>query len=165
MSSYVHFYIKNQKSGQLTYLMSYSRSSNIYKACNNAGLNGRVIKTGEGLLDSYRVVAPVKVSQIAELKNSMSELVEGYDQHIKDCQEEIDSISKWINPISEKLEVQRELKSSIEEWKELRDEAVFALDFFIILSHIADDGGYSGNADDIIYAGIDAAAEEKPNQQ
>ena len=95
MSSYVNFYIKNGKTGAITYLFGYSRSSAIYEIFYGNFLNHR---TNDGYC--YALTA----ADCATLMRSAEDKKRFELKNIQDYEKSIKDLATWNNSVEEKME-------------------------------------------------------------
>ena len=95
MSSRVNFYIKNGKTGTITYLVGYSRGSAIYGLFHEICLNNR---TKDGYCNELTVVDCRELMRAASDKENF-ELKE-----IQDYEKSIRDLATWNNDIEKKMD-------------------------------------------------------------
>lgn len=154
MSSYVNFYLKNGKTGAITYLSGYSRSSTIYEVFYSSFLNHR---TKDGYCDELTAAdCTTLMRAIEDKKHYKLKDIQDYEKSIKD-------LATWNNSVEEKMEYYSDWDRCIRLAQEDIEDYEHAYTFFSILKEII-----QYNPDKVmILAGIDCYAskeEEEANQ-
>jgi hypothetical protein len=145
MSSYVNFYLKNGKTGTITYLFGYSRSSAIYEIFNEEFY---VHRTKDGYCDELTVTDCERLIRTAlDKKSSEFQTIQSYEKSMKD-------LATWNNSMQEKMEYYSDWDRCIEQAKEDIKMYDHACSFFSILKEMID---YNPDKT-ILLAGIDAYA-------
>lgn len=154
MSSYVNFYLKNGKTGAITYLFGYSRSSTIYEVFYGNFLNHR---TKDGYCDELTAADCTTLMRAAEDKKRL-EL-----KNIQDYEKSIKELATWNNSVEEKMEYYSDWDNCIRLAQEEIENYERAYNFFSILKEII-----QYNPDKVtLFAGIDcyvSKEEEEANQ-
>lgn len=95
MSSHVNFYIKNGKTGTITYLVGYSRGSAIYEVFREICLNNR---TKDGYCDE------LTAADCGELMRAASDKENFKLKGIQDYEKSIKDLATWNNDIEKKMD-------------------------------------------------------------
>lgn len=127
MSSYVNFYIKNGKTGTITYLFGYSRSSAIYEVFyEEFGFH----KSKNGYCDELTIDDCERLIRVAlDKKNSEFQTIQSYEKSIKD-------LATWNNSVGEKMEYYSDWDQCIRQAQEDIETYNHAYTFFSILKEI-----------------------------
>lgn len=152
MASYVNFYLKNGKTGTITYLFGYSRSNAIYEIFYENFLNHQ---TKDGYCDELTVVDCEKLVRAALDKKSFElDVIQSYEKSIKD-------LATWNNSVDEKMEYYSDWDRCINQAKEDIEMYEHAVSFFSILKEMVD---YNSDKT-ILLAGIDCWAYKGEEEQ
>ena len=152
MASYVNFYLKNGKTGTITYLFGYSRSNAIYEIFYENFLNHQ---TKDGYCDELTVVDCEKLVRAALDKKSFElDVIQSYEKSIKD-------LATWNNSVEEKMEYYSDWDRCINQAKEDIEMYEHAVSFFSILKEMVD---YNPDKT-ILLAGIDCWAYKGEEEQ
>ena len=151
MSSHVNFYIKNGKTGTITYLVGYSRGSAIYKVFREICLNNR---TKDGYCDELTAADCKELMRDAEDKKRFEfENIQDYEKSIKD-------LATWNNSVAEKMEYYSDWDQCIRQAQEDIETYERAYNFFSILKEMVE-----YNPDKVILlAGIDCCASKEEEE-
>lgn len=154
MSSYVNFYVKNGRTGAITYLFGYSKSSTIYEIFYGNFLNHR---TKDGYCDELTVDDCTTLMRDAEDKKRFElKNIQDYEKSIKD-------LATWNNSVEEKMEYYSDWDQCIRQAQEDIENYEHARIFYSILKEMI-----QYNPDKVILlAGIDCYSskeEEKADQ-
>ena len=145
MSSYVNFYLKNGKTGTITYLFGYSRNSAIYQIFDEELY---VHQTKEGYCDELTPVDCERLIRAAlDKKSSNLKVIQSYEKSIKD-------LATWNNSVEEKMEYYSDWDGCINQAKEDIEAYEHAISFYSILGEMIDWNPYKTS----IFAGIDCYA-------
>ena len=151
MSSYVNFYIKNGKTGAITYLFGYSRCSAMYEIFYGNFLNHRTKDGYCGELtaaDCTELMRDAEDKKRFELKN-----IQDYEKSIKD-------LATWNNSVEEKMEYYSDWDQCIRQAQEDIETYERAYDFFSTLKEMIE-----YNPDKVILlAGIDCCAPKEEEE-
>ena len=152
MSSYVNFYLKNGKTGTITYLFGYSRSNAIYEIFYENFLNHR---TKDGYCDELTVTDCEKLIRATLDKKSFElNVIKSYEKSIKD-------LATWNNSVDEKMEYYSDWDKCIEQAEEDIRMYDHTYSFFSILKEMIE-----YNPDEtILLAGIDAYASKEEEDE
>ena len=151
MSSYVNFYIKNGKTGTITYLFGYSRSSAIYEVFyEEFGFH----KTKNGYCDELTIDDCERLIRVAlDKKNSEFQTIQSYEKSIKD-------LATWNNSVGEKMEYYSDWDQCIRQAQEDIETYNHAYTFFSILKEMI-----QYNPDKVtLLAGIDCYASKEEEE-
>lgn len=152
MSSYVNFYVKNGRTGAITYLFGYSKSSAIYEIFYGNLLNHR---TKDGYCGELTAADCTKLMRDAEDKKRFElKNIQDYEKSIKD-------LATWNNSVEEKMEYYSDWDQCIRQAQEDIEKYERAYNFFSTLKEMIE-----YNPDKVILlAGIDcyASKEEEAN--
>lgn len=152
MASYVNFYLKNGKTGTITYLFGYSRSNAIYEIFYENFLNHQ---TKDGYCDELTVVDCEKLVRAALDKKSFElDVIQSYEKSIKD-------LATWNNSVEEKMEYYSDWDRCINQAKEDIEMYEHAISFYSILKEMVD---YNPDKT-ILLAGIDCWAYKGEEEQ
>ena len=154
MSSYVNFYLKNGKTGAITYLFGYSRSSAIYEIFYGNFLNHQ---TKDGYCNELTAADCATLMRAAEDKKRFElKNIQDYEKSIKD-------LATWNNSVEEKMEYYSDWDRCIKLAQEDIENYKHAYTFFSILKEMIE-----YNPDKVmLFAGIDcyiSKEEEEANQ-
>lgn len=151
MSSYVNFYLKNGKTGAITYLSGYSRSSTIYEVFYGSFLNHR---TKDGYCDELTAAdCTTLMRAIEDKKHCELKDIQDYEKSIKD-------LATWNNSVEEKMEYYSDWDRCIRLAQEDIEDYEHAYTFFSILKEII-----QYNPDKVmILAGIDCYASKEEEE-
>lgn len=142
MSSYVNFYVKDNKREVAIYLEGYSRSSRIYNLFSNEIGSNR---------DENDNALPLSLSKIRDMSDMAEALYESDKAHLKRIKDACEMFLNSNSPVSEKYDYigsYQEQQMDIEEDMKELESAIWFLRF---LSNIQ-----CSDANQVIYAGIDA---------
>lgn len=145
MSSYVNFYLKNGKTGTITYLFGYSRSSAIYEVFYEE-FHSHQDKDGYcAELSKHDIETLVRASlnEVSKLR----EIIASYEKSIKD-------LATWNNSVEEKMEYYSDWDGCINQAKEDIEAYEHAISFYSILGEMIDWNPHKTS----ILAGIDCYA-------
>ena len=152
MSSYVNFYLKNGKTGAITYLFGYCRSSAVYEIFNE---EFHYHQTKDGYCDELTVTDCEKLARAALDKKSFElNIIQSYEKSIKD-------LATWNNSVEEKMEYYSDWDRCINQAKEDMEMYDHACSFFSILKEMID---YNPDKT-ILLAGIDAYASKEEEDE
>lgn len=151
MSSYVNFYLKNGKTGAVTYLFGYSRSSAIYQIFDEELY---VHQTKEGYCDELTPADCERLIRAAlDKKSSNLNIIQSYEKSMRD-------LATWNNSVEEKMEYYSDWDGCINQAKEDIEMYDHACSFFSILKEMID-----WNPDKaILLAGIDCYASREEEE-
>lgn len=145
MSSYVNFYLKNGKTGTITYLFGYSRSNAIYEIFNEEFY---VHRTKDGYCDELTVTDCERLVRSAlDKRNIQLSIIKSYEKSMKD-------LATWNNSVEEKMEYYSDWDRCIEQAEEDIEMYNHAYSFFSILKEMIE---YNPDKT-ILLAGIDVYA-------
>ena len=151
MSSHVNFYLKNGKTGAITYLFGYSRNSTIYEIFYGNLLNHR---TKDGYCGELTAADCTKLMRDAEDKKRFElKNIQDYEKSIKD-------LATWNNSVEEKMEYYSDWDQCIRQAQEDIETYEHAYTFFSILKEII-----QYNPDKVmLFAGIDCCASKEEEE-
>jgi adenylate kinase family enzyme len=151
MSSYVNFYLKNGKTGAITYLFGYSRSSAIYQIFDEELY---VHQTKEGYCDELTVADCERlIRESLNQRDKLHQVIASYEKSIKD-------LATWNNSVEEKMEYYSDWDGCINQAKEDIEMYDHACSFFSILKEMID---YNPDKA-ILLAGIDCYASREEEE-
>lgn len=149
MSSYVSFWVKNQK-GQITPLFDFSRSNTIYRAMWDCGIRGG---------KDYRA-EPFTLDMAKEVRERLDSQLHTYTNYIRDYKDKIEMVKDFKNTtLEERLAVIEDCQNAIAEYKEELNQINFAIDILILIEEIretnCDLNTTREEKNNVIWAGID----------
>ena len=161
MSSYVSFWVKN-KDGAITRLCDFSRSSFIYQAAREAGIEGKYDEqTDKNIWDRDKWAEPYTKANADEIFTCLNEKIKSWKDSIEKIKEKIDMIKNMANtPLTEKLDVIDEYIMSIDEYKldlEQLEAAAAQINFLEIIRDTVSYGMSEEEKDNCLWAGIDCS--------
>lgn len=161
MSSYISFWVKN-KDGAVTRLCDFSRSSFIYQAARDVGIEGEYDKqTDKNIWDRDKWAEPYTIKKSDELLTRLNEKIKSWKDSIEKIKEKINMIKDIANtPLNEKLEAINEYTESINEYKldlEQLEAAATQIGFLEIIRDTVSYGMSDEEKDNCLWAGIDCA--------
>ena len=161
MSSYVSFWVKN-KDGAVTRLCDFSRSSFIYQAAREAGIEGKYDEqTDKNIWDRDKWAEPYTKANADEIFTRLNEKIKSWKDSIEKIKEKIDMIKNMANtPLTEKLDVIDEYIMSIDEYKldlEQLEAAAAQINFLEIIRDTVSYGMSEEEKDNCLWAGIDCS--------
>ena len=159
MSSYVSFWVKN-KDGAVTRLCDFSRSSFIYQAARETGIEGQYDEqTDKNIWDRNKWAEPYTKADSNEILARLNEKIKSWKDSIKKIKEKIDMVKNMANtPLTEKLDVIDEYIVSIDEYKldlEQLEAAATQINFLEIIRDTVSYGISEEEKDNCLWAGID----------
>lgn len=159
MSSYVSFWVKN-KDGAVTRLCDFSRSSFIYQAAREAGIEGKYDEqTDKNIWDRDKWAEPYTKANADEILTHLNKKIKSWKDSIKKIKEKIDMVKNMANtPLTEKLDVIDEYIVSIDEYKldlEQLEAAATQINFLEIIRDTVSYGMSEEEKDNCLWAGID----------
>ena len=161
MSSYVSFWVKN-KDGAVTRLCDFSRSSFIYQAAREAGIEGKYDEqTDKNIWDRNKWAEPYTKANADEILTRLNKKIKSWKDSIKKIKEKIDMVKNMANtPLTEKLDVIDEYIMSIDEYKldlEQLEAAAAQINFLEIIRDTVSYGMSEEEKDNCLWAGIDCS--------
>lgn len=151
MSSYVNFYLKNGKTGTITYLFGYSRSSIIYQIFDEEFY---VHQTKEGYCDELTPADCERlIRESLNQRDKLHQVIASYEKSMKD-------LATWNNSVEEKMEYYSDWDRCIEQAKEDIEGYNHAVSFFSILKEMIE---YNPDKT-ILLAGIDCWASKEEEE-
>lgn len=161
MSSYVSFWVKN-KDGAVTRLCDFSRSSFIYQAARDVGIEGVYDKqTDKSILDRDKWAEPYTRANANEVLAHLNEKIKSWKDSIEKIKEKINIVKNMANTsLNEKLEAIDEYTESIDEYKldlEQLEAAATQIGFLEIVRDTVSYGMSEKEKDNCLWAGIDCA--------
>jgi hypothetical protein len=151
MSSYVNFYLKNGKTGAITYLFGYSGSSAIYEIFKEEFY---VHQTKEGYCDELTVTDCERlIRESLNQRDKLHQVIASYEKSIKD-------LATWNNSVEEKMEYYSDWDRCIEQAKEDIEGYNHVVSFFSILKEMIE---YNPDKA-ILLAGIDCYASREEEE-
>lgn len=159
MSSYVSFWVKN-KDGAVTRLCDFSRSSFIYQAAREVGIEGKYDEqTDKNIWDRDKWAEPYTKANADEILTRLNEKIKSWKDSIEKIKEKINIIKDMANtPLNEKLEAIDEYTASIDEYKldlEQLEAAATQINFLEIIRDTVSYGMSEEEKDNCLWAGID----------
>lgn len=159
MSSYVSFWVKN-KDGAVTRLCDFSRSSFIYQAAREVGIEGKYDEqTDKNIWDRNKWAEPYTKANADEILTRLNEKIKSWKDSIKKIKEKIDMVKNMANtPLTEKLDVIDEYIMSIDEYKldlEQLEAAAVQINFLEIIRDTVSYGLSKEEKNNCLWAGID----------
>lgn len=159
MSSYVSFWVKN-KDGAVTRLCDFSRSSFIYQAARDVGIEGEYDEqTGKDIWDRDKWAESYTIKKSDELLTQINKKINSWKDSIKKIKEKIDMVKNMANtPLTEKLDVIDEYIMSIDEYKldlEQLEAAAVQINFLEIIRDTVSYGMSEEEKNNCLWAGID----------
>lgn len=159
MSSYVSFWVKN-KNGAVTRLCDFSRSSFIYQAARETGIEGKYDEqTDKNIWDKDKWAEPYTKANADEILTHLNEKIKSWKNSIEKIKEKINIIKDIANtPLNEKLEAIDEYTASIDDYKqdlEQLEAAATQINFLEIIRDTASYGMSEEEKDNCLWAGID----------
>ena len=159
MSSYVSFWVKN-KDGAVTRLCDFSRSSFIYQAAREVGIEGKYDEqTDKNIWDRDKWAEPYTKANADEILTRLNEKIKSWKDSIKKIKEKIDMVKNMANtPLAEKLDAIDEYIVSIDEYKldlEQLEAAATQINFLEIIRDTVSYGISEEEKDNCLWAGID----------
>lgn len=159
MSSYVSFWVKN-KDGAVTRLCDFSRSSFIYQAAREVGIEGKYDEqTDKNIWDRDKWAEPYTKANADEILTHLNEKIKSWKNSIEKIKEKINIIKDIANtPLNEKLEAIDEYTASIDDYKqdlEQLEAAATQINFLEIIRDTASYGMSEEEKDNCLWAGID----------
>lgn len=161
MSSYVTFWVKN-KEGAITRLCDFCRSSFIYQAAREAGIDGKYDEqTNKSMWDRDKWAEPYTKAKANEILAYLNERIKSWKDGIEKIKEKIDIVKNMTNtPLNEKLEAIDEYTESIDEYKtdikQLEADAA-KINFLEIIRDTVSYGISKEEKDNCLWAGIDCS--------
>ena len=151
MSSYVNFYVKNGKTGAITYLFGYSKSSAIYEIFYGNFLNHR---TKAGYCNELTAAdCTILMRDAEDKKRKKKKNIQDYEKSIKD-------LATWNNSVEEKMEYYSDWDQCIRQAQEDIETYERAYTFFSILKEMI-----QYNPDKVILlAGIDCYSSKEEEE-
>ena len=151
MASYVNFYLKNGKTGTITYLFGYSGSSAIYEIFRENFLNHQ---TKDGYCDELTADdCEMLVRAALDKKSFELNIIQSYEKSIKD-------LATWNNSVEEKMEYYSDWDRCINQAKEDIEMYEHAVSFYSILKEMVE-----YNPDEtMLLAGIDCWASKEEEE-
>lgn len=148
MSSYVNFWVKNQK-GQVTRLFSYSRSNMIYRVANDCNI-----------WNDQGYASPLTIDRVADMRGELETRKRQEEKQICNYKTSIETVKDFKDiTLEEKMSAIEEYWNLIEECQEEIEEITFAVDILILLEEIrsnnSDWNASREERDNVIWAGID----------
>lgn len=161
MSSYVSFWVKN-KDGAVTRLCDFSRSSFIYQAAREVGIEGKYDEqTDKNIWDRDKWAEPYTKANADEILTRLNEKIKSWKDSIEKIKEKINIIKDMENtPLNEKLDVIDEYIASIDEYKldlEQLEAAATQIGFLEIIRDTVSYGMSEEEKDNCLWAGIDCS--------
>ena len=161
MSSYVSFWVKN-KDGAVTRLCDFSRSSFIYQAAREVGIEGKYDEqTDKNIWDRDKWAEPYTKANADEILTHLNKKIKSWKDSIKKIKEKIDMVKNMANtPLTEKLDVIDEYIVSIDEYKldlEQLEAAATQINFLEIIRDTVSYGMSEEEKDNCLWAGIDCS--------
>lgn len=151
MSSYVNFYLKNGKTGTITYLFGYSRSSAVYEIFYE---EFNCHQTKDGYCDELTVVdCECLIRAALNKKGSEFNIIQSYEKSMKD-------LATWNNSVEEKMEYYSDWDGCINQAKEDMEMYEHAVSFYSILKEMID---YNPDKTTLL-AGIDCWASKEEEE-
>lgn len=151
MASYVNFYLKNGKTGTITYLFGYSGSSAIYEVFKEKFY---VHQNKDGYCDELTADDCEKLVRAALDKKSFElYIIQSYEKSIKD-------LATWNNSVEEKMEYYSDWDRCINQAKEDIKMYEHAVSFYSILKEMVE---YNPDKT-ILLAGIDCWASKEEEE-
>ena len=159
MSSYVSFWVKN-KDGAVTRLCDFSRSSFIYQAAREVGIEGKYDEqTDKNIWDRDKWAEPYTKANADEILTRLNEKIKSWKNSIEKIKEKINIIKDIANtPLNEKLEAIDEYTASIDDYKqdlEQLEAAATQINFLEIIRDTASYGMSEEEKNNCLWAGID----------
>ena len=159
MSSYVSFWVKN-KDGAVTRLCDFSRSSFIYQAAREVGIEGKYDEqTDKNIWDRDKWAEPYTIKKSDELLTQINKKINSWKDSIKKIKEKIDMVKNMANtPLTDKLDVIDEYIVSIDEYKldlEQLEAAAAQINFLEIIRDTVSYGMSEEEKNNCLWAGID----------
>lgn len=159
MSSYVSFWVKN-KDGAVTRLCDFSRSSFIYQAAREIGIEGKYDEqTDKNIWDRDKWAEPYTKANADEILTRLNEKIKSWKDSIEKIKEKINIIKDMENtPLNEKLDFIDEYIISIDEYKldlEQLEAAATQINFLEIIRDTISYGMSEEEKDNCLWAGID----------
>ena len=151
MASYVNFYLKNGKTGTITYLFGYSGSSAIYEVFYE---EFHYHKTKDGYCDELTADdCEMLVRAALDKKSSNLNVIQSYEKSIKD-------LATWNNSVEEKMEYYSDWDGCINQAKEDIEMYEHAVSFYSILKEMVE---YNPDKT-MLLAGIDCWASKEEEE-
>lgn len=152
MASYVNFYLKNGKTGTITYLFGYSGSNAIYEIFYE---EFHYHRTKDGYCDELTVAdCECLIRAALNKKSSEFDVIQSYEKSIKD-------LATWNNSVDEKMEYYSDWDRCINQAKEDIEMYEHAVSFYSILKEMVE---YNPDKT-ILLAGIDCWAYKGEEEQ
>ena len=161
MSSYVSFWVKN-KNGAVTRLCDFSRSTTIYQAAKEVGIEGKYDEqTDKNIWDRDKWAEPYTKANADEILARLNEKIKSWKDSIEKIKEKINIIKDIANtPLNEKLEAIDEYTASIDEYKldlEQLEAAATQIGFLEIIRDTVSYGMSEEEKNNCLWAGIDCS--------
>ena len=160
MSSYVSFWVKN-KNGANTRLCDFCRSSFIYQAAREAGIDGKYDEQTNKSMCGDKWAEPYTKAKANEILAYLNERMKSCKDSIEKIRERIDIVKNITNtPLNEKLEAINEYTEYIDEYKtdiKQLEAAAAQINFLEIVRDTASYGMSEEEKNNCLWAGIDCS--------
>lgn len=151
MASYVNFYLKNGKTGAITYLFGYTRSSAVYEIFYE---EFHYHQTKDGYCDELTTADCERLIHTAlDKKSSEFQIIQSYEKSMKD-------LATWNNSVEEKMEYYSDWDGCINQAKEDMKMYDHAVSFYSILKEMIE---YNPDKTTLL-AGIDCWASKEEEE-
>ena len=170
MSSYVTFWVKNKK-GAVTRLCDFCRSSFIYQAAKEVGIEGKYDEqTDKSIWDRDKWAEPYTQAIATELASALQEKIKTWKESRDANKEKIKLIKDMANAsVGERLEAISEYEATITEYEGDLEQLEVAAAQVAFLEHIRDAvASYNSTKeekDNCLWAGIDCEMIGEPNEE
>ena len=166
MSSYVSFWVKN-KNGAVTSLCDFSRSSAIYQACNDAGINCEKVPNEKDFFpDRYAI--PYTEEMANEVLRLLKKEIDNNKKYIEQYERKINLVKDMKNTtVEERVAYIDVYDNSIIEAEADLEEIEAAYNYINFLEIIRDNVSYGYPKDklnEILWVGIDCVMKGEPNE-
>ena len=169
MSSYVSFWVKN-KDGAFTRLCDFSRSSEIYQACYNNGVKGKVVKNEKDPYWPTTYAEPYTKEKADAVIKTIEEKIKSHKKYIENYNKKIELIKDMKDTsIEDRLDYINDYENSIKEIEEDLDCTETEYNYLnfieIIRDTIAPYKATKEERDTVIWAGIDCSIEGEKDEE
>lgn len=167
MSSYVNFWVKN-KNGAVTNLCDFCRSSAIYQACYNSGIDCEKVPNEKDFFpDRYAI--PYTEEMANEVLGHLREEIDNNKKYIEQCERKINLVKDMKNTaVEERINYIDTYDNSIIEANAYLEEVEAAYNYINFLEIIRENVSYGYPKDklnEILWVGIDCIMRGEPDEE